>query len=419
MKKILLLALIGSTYFSFAQNIIVPAKPETAGLSPERLTRIDNALNEYVTKGQLPGAVALIVRNGKIVYEKSFGFSDIENKTVLKSDNIFRIASQSKAITALAVMMLWEEGKFLLDDPLSKYIPEFKNPKVLVAFNEKDSSYTAEPAKSEITIRQLLTHSSGIDYAGIGTKEMKAIYYKAGVPSGIGNNTGVLGDKMKILAKLPLKNQPGEQWLYGLNSDVLGYLVEVLSGMTFDEFLRQRIFKPLGMNDTYFYLPKEKQSRLVKLYTTKNDKLVKVTDKIYDRVDPNYPATNGTYFSGGAGLSSTVEDYAKFLQMFLNKGEYNGVRLLSRKTVELMMTSQLHAPITEKVGLGFGLETADNDYQSPVSIGTFNWGGAFNSHYWADPQEKLIGIVFTNVYSSPYWGIGQQYRVLVYQAIAD
>lgn len=419
MKNLLLLAFVGTSCFSLAQNVIAPAKPETAGFSSDRLTRIDNAMHEYVSKGQLPGVVALIVRNGKIVYEKSFGFSDIEGKTPLKTDNIFRIASQSKAITALAAMMLWEEGKFSLDDPLSNYIPEFKNPNVLTTFNEKDSSYTTEPAKSEITIRQLLTHSSGIDYAAIGTREMKSIYYKAGVPSGIGSNGGVLSDKMKVLAKLPLKNQPGEKWLYGLNSDVLGYLVEVLSGMTFDEFLRQRVFKPLGMNDTYFYLPKEKQSRLVKLYTTKNDQLVKVVDKIYDKVDPDYPNSNGKYFSGGAGLSSTVEDYAKFLQLFLNKGEYNGVRLLSRKTVELMMTNQLQPPITERVGLGFGLETEDNDYKSPVSLGTFSWGGAFNSHYWADPKEKLIGIVFTNVYNSPFWGIGQRYRVLVYQAIGD
>ncbi len=419
-KRFLLLVLVGSVNFSFSQNVLVPAKPETVGVSSERVARIDNVLNDYVTKGNIPGAVALIVRNGKIVYEKAFGYSDVENKTPLKNDNIFRIASQSKAITSLAVMMLWEEGKFVLDEPVSKYIPEFKDSKVLVTFNEKDSSYTAEPAKSEITIRQLLTHSSGIDYASIGTRELKAIYAKAQVPSGIGisNTSVVLADKIKALAKLPLKNHPGEKWLYGLNTDVLGYLIEVLSGMTFDEFLRQRIFKPLGMNDTYFYLPKEKQSRLVKLYEVKNNSLTKPKE-VYDRVNPDYPNSDGKYFSGGAGLSSTVQDYAKFLQLFLNKGEYNGVRLISRKTVELMLTNQLQLPITEKFGLGFGLETMENDYKSPVSIGSFNWGGAFNTHYWADPKEKLIGIIFTNMYSSPSWSIGDKYRVLVYQAIVD
>ncbi len=283
-------------------------------------------------KGYIPGAVALIVRNGKIVYEKSFGFSDLETKTPLRNDHIFRIASQSKGITSLAVMMLWEEGKFLLDEPVSKYIPEFKNPRVLVTFNEKDSSYTSTPAKSEITIRQLLTHSSGISYAAIGSKEFNAIYAKAGVPSGIGigYSNAVLGDKIKILAQLPLQQNPGEQWTYGLNTDVLGYLIEVLSGLSFDDYLHQRIFKPLGMNDTYFYLPKEKHNRLVTLYENKNDKLTK-SGRVFDNVDPNYPNSAGKYFSGGAGLSSTIEDYAKFLQLFLNKGEYNGCGCLAER----------------------------------------------------------------------------------------
>ncbi len=422
MKKIttfLFVTLYTTIAFAQSVKILTPGKPEENGISSERLMRIDQVLSDYVAKGYIPGAVALIVRNGKIVYEKSFGFSDVENKLSLKNDNIFRIASQSKAITSLAVMLLWEEGKFSLDDPISKYIPEFKDPKVLITFNEKDSSYTTEPARSEITIRQLLTHTSGIDYAGIGSKEMKAIYAKAGVPSGIGNNDALLADKIKILAKLPLKHNPGEKWTYGLNSDVLGYFVEVLSGLSFDEFLRQRVFKPLGMNDTYFYLPKEKQNRLVSLYETKENKLLKAATRVFDKVDPNYPNTPGKYFSGGAGLSSTVEDYAKFLQLFLNKGEYNGVRLLGRKTVELMLTNQLKSPITNQVGLGFGLETVENDYQSPFSIGSFSWGGAFNTHYWADPKEKLIGIIFTNIYNTPHWSIGDKYKALVYQAVVD
>src|SRR5258706_2544958 len=422
MKKIttfLFVTLYTTIAFAQSVKILTPGKPEENGISSERLMRIDQVLSDYVAKGYIPGAVALIVRNGKIVYEKSFGFSDVENKTALKNDNIFRIASQSKAITSLAVMMLWEEGKFSLDDPISKYIPEFKDPKVLITFNEKDSSFATEPAKSEITIRQLLTHTSGIDYAGIGSKEMKAIYANAGVPSGIGNNDALLADKIKILAKLPLKHNPGEKWTYGLNSDVLGYFVEVLSGLSFDEFLRQRVFKPLGMNDTYFYLPKEKQNRLVSLYETKENKLLKAATRVFDKVDPNYPNTPGKYFSGGAGLSSTVEDYAKFLQLFLNKGEYNGVRLLGRKTVELMLTNQLKSPITNQVGLGFGLETVENDYQSPFSIGSFSWGGAFNTHYWADPKEKLIGIIFTNIYNTPHWSIGDKYKALVYQAVVD
>jgi CubicO group peptidase (beta-lactamase class C family) len=395
------------------------AKPEDAGMSSVRLSRIDKMVEEHISKQGIPGAVALIVRNGKVVLHKAYGYSDIEAKTALKKDDIFRIASQSKAITSLAVMMLWEEGKFLLDEPISKYIPEFKNPQVLKSFNAADSSYTTEPAKGEITIRHLLTHTSGIDYAAIGSNEFKAIYAKAGVPSGIGNNDAVLGDKMKILGKLPLKHQPGEKWTYGLNNDVLGYLVEILSGMTFDQFLKKRIFDPLGMKDTYFYLPKEKYSRLVGLYQGGADgKVAKPNASLYDKVLANYPASDGKYFSGGAGLSSTVEDYAKFLQLFLNGGEFNGVRLLSRKTVELMLTPQ-EINQGNDFGLGFGLETAKNDHRSVVSLGTFSWGGAFNTHYWADPKEKLIGLIYTNIYQTPYWNIGDKFKTLTYQSIVD
>lgn len=418
MKLLFALAFCLSEIVVLAQTL-VPAKPEEVGLSSSRLERIDKTFQEYVNQRSIPGAVMLIARNGKIVYHKTFGFADAENKTALKKDHIFRIASQSKAITSLAVMMLFEEGKFLLDEPVSKYIPEFKNPKVLVTLNWKDTTYTTQAAKSEPTIRQLLTHTSGLDYAGIGSQEFKAIYAKAGVPSGIGNHDMVLAEKIKTLGSLPLKHHPGEQYTYGLNTDVLGYLVEIWSGMSFDQFLRTRIFQPLGMNDTYFYLPKEKHNRLVTLYESSDGIIKKVDHPIYDQVNPEYPKLDGRYFSGGAGLSSTAEDYAKFLQLFLNKGEYNGARLLSRKTVELMLTNQIQPPINNQFGLGFGLETEKNDYQSIYSIGSFSWGGAFNTHYWADPKEKLVGIVFTNMYASPFWNIGDRFKVLTYQSIAD
>jgi len=422
MRQFITAILVILHFTSFSQvvkNFTPASKPEEVGISSERLKRIDKMVEEHVTNQYVAGATVILVRNGKIALHKAYGFSNVENKTILKKDDIFRIASQTKAITSLAVMMLWEEGKFLLDEPVSKYIPEFKNPTILQTFNAKDSSYTTRPAKREITIRHLLTHSSGIDYAVIGSEDFKAIYAKAGVPSGIGNNNEKLGDKIKILAKLPLKFEPGEKWQYSLSDDVLGYLIEVVSGMTFDEFLRKRIFTPLGMNDTYFYLPKEKHSRLVTLYEGgEGGKIKSIKSTAYDNVDPNYPNTAGNYFSGGAGLSSTVEDYAKFLQLFLNKGEYNGTRLLSRKTVELMLTDQ-HIKETGPFGLGFGLETESNDHESPYSIGSFFWGGAFNTHYWADPKEKLIGLIFTNVYNTHYWSIGEKFKVLTYQAIAD
>src|SRR5687768_15905555 len=359
------------------------ARAEEAGLSGARLSHIDKLLEEQVRNQNIPGAVALIVRNGKIAYFKAFGFSDLEKTTQLKKDDIFRIASQSKAITSLAVMMLWEEGKFLLDDPVSRYIPEFRNPKVLKSFNKEDSTFTSEPAVREVTIRHLLSHSSGIDYAVIGGPDFKAIYAKAGIPSGMGNDRDVLADKMKLLGAMPLKHQPGERWTYGLNTDVLGYLVEIWSGMSFDQFLKTRIFDPLGMKDTYFYLPKSKHNRLVALHGNKDGKAYKLDAAAFDAATTDYPKLEGTYFSGGAGLSSTVEDYAKFLQLFLNNGEYNGVRLLGRKTVELMLIDQL-PELDNEFGLGFGLETAKNDFRSPVSAGSFSWGGAFSTQYWAD-----------------------------------
>jgi CubicO group peptidase (beta-lactamase class C family) len=422
MKRILPLLLtltISSNLFCQSVKTITPAaKPEDVGFSSSRLSRIDVMLDQYIKNQQIPGAVVYIVRDGKVAYHKAFGYSDVAKKTAMKKDDIFRIASQSKAITSLAVMMLWEEGKFLLDEPVSKYIPEFKSPKVLKTFNVADSSYTTEPAKSEVTIRHLLTHSSGIDYAAIGSTEFKAVYAKSKIPSGIGNDKDVIGEKMKALGQLPLKHNPGERWTYGLNHDVLGYLVEIWSGMTFDQFLKTRIFDPLGMKDTYFYLPADRHSRLVSLHLDKDGKVEVMKGGAFDAANPEYPKMKGTYFSGGAGLSSTVEDYAKFLQMFLNKGEYNGVRLLSRKTVELIMTDQLPV-LDNEYGLAFGLETAKNDNQSVYSAGTFSWGGAFNTHYWADPKERLIGLIYTNIFATQHWQIGERYRTLTYSAIAD
>jgi CubicO group peptidase (beta-lactamase class C family) len=402
----------------YAQQSLVISKPEDAGFSSERLARIDQTINEHLNAGHIPGAVAMIVKNGKVVYHKAFGYSNVEAKTPLRKDDIFRMASQSKAITSLAVMMLWEENKFQLDDPISKYIPEFKNPRVLVRFNMADSSYTTEPAKSEVTIRQLLTHSSGIDYAGIGSQEFKAIYAKAGITSGIGGFTGpTIGEAMRKLGTMPLRHHPGERYTYGLNSDVLGYLVEVVSGKSFDEFLRTRIFQPLGMKDTYFYLPKEKHSRLVNLSEHRGDGMASISHEIYDRFNPEYPKFDGTYYSGGAGLSGTIEDYAKFLQLFINQGTFNGVRLISRKTVELMLTNQIPELSADPFGLGFGIETAKNDHLQPSSSGTFSWGGAFNTNYWGDPKEKIVALIYTNIYGARYGNMG--FKTLVYQAIND
>jgi CubicO group peptidase (beta-lactamase class C family) len=398
------------------------ASPVSAKVSEDRLTRIDKMLQQSIDSGWIAGAVGFIARDGKIVYNKSFGMNDIEKKSQLRRDDIFRIASQTKAVTSIAVMMLFEEGKFLLDDPISKYIPEFAKPNVLDKFNEKDTTYTTIPANREITIRDLLTHTSGIDYAVIGSEKMRAIYAKSNIRVGFESKNYLLGDVIKKLAKLPLVHQPGERFTYGLNIDVLGYLVEVTSGMTLDQFFQKRIFEPLAMTDTYFYLPSSKYDRLVSVNTEDNKHhLVKCNDQILTDISINYPMVNGTYYSGGAGLSSTIKDYAVFLQMLLNKGEYNGKRLLSRRTVELITANQIGDLNLgrDKFGLGFLITTKNGQAVLGVSEGSFSWGGFFGTTYWADPQERLVCLLFIQQWPLSHGEIGDKFRVLVYQALND
>jgi len=393
------------------------SSPLTAQVSEERLIRIDNMIKQAVDSGWIAGAVGFIARDGIIVYNKSFGMSDVEKKTVMHTNDIFRIASQTKAITSVAVMMLFEEGKFLLDDPISKYIPEFANPVVLDKFNEKDTTYTTVKANREITIRDLLTHTSGIDYAGIGSPHMNAIYAKAGIPTGFVSERIFLADKIRKLGKLPLVHQPGERFTYGLNVDVLGNLVEVLSGETLDQYFHKHIFEPLGMNDTYFYLPAAKANRLVNVTT--EDKSHHLTNASSDFV--KYPTVDGTYYSGGAGLSSTIKDYAIFLQMMLNNGKYNGKTLLARHTVELMTTNQI-GDISlgmNKFGLGFEITTANGQKKLGMSEGSFSWGGYFATNYWADPKERLVGLIFMQQSPFRHGEIPEKFKALVYQALSN
>ncbi len=280
---------------------LLEGQPETVGMSPERLARIDAMLKNAVAEAQVPGVVALIARNGKIVFHNAYGMADNEAKKTLTKETVFRIASQTKAITSTAVMMLWEEGKFRLDDPISKYIPEFGEAVLLDTFSEKDSTYITQPAKDQITIRDLITHTSGIGYGVIdGDERFKKIYAKAGVTDLFTTENITVGESVKKLAKLPLHHNPGEKFTYSEGLDVLAYFVEVVSGMTFDKFLRTRIFDPLGMNDTWFYLPKEKQDRLVAVQQKIDGKWKKYPITFYDTDYPKKGAMN--FFSGGAGL---------------------------------------------------------------------------------------------------------------------
>ena len=413
----------GATLISIPKTAALqPAKPETVGFSPTRLNRIDENITGWLNDGRLNGCVALIIRNGKVIYHKAFGYDDLEKTKPIRLDNIFRIASQTKAITSVAAMILYEEGKFLLDDRVSKYIPEFAKQQVLDKFNEADSSYTSVPAKTEITIRQLLTHTSGISYPQIGSKQANAIYAKAGLVAGLGVEVGrQLEDDVKKIAKLPLMHQPGEKFTYGFNTDILGHLVEIFSGISLDQFFKKRIFEPLGMNNTYFYLPVVKQSRLVTLYEEVEGKLVsaKQATEQNGAMYINYPNTAGTYYSGGAGLSSTAMDYAIFLQMMLNGGEYNGKRLLSRNTVRMMTMNQIGDVSfgVNKFGLGFGITTEKGSSIIPTPEGVFDWGGAFATTYWADPKENLIGIIYRQLWGTTLGEVPNKFKVLVYQAL--
>jgi CubicO group peptidase (beta-lactamase class C family) len=395
------------------------ALPESVNISSERLNRIDSMLLRAIDDKWIAGAVGFIARDGKIIYNRSFGVSDLENKLPMQTDNIFRIASQTKAIASIGLMMLFEEGKFLLDDPLSKYIPEFSHPQILDKFNEKDTTFTTVPANREITIRDLLTHTSGIDYAGIGSGTMNAIYAKGGIIGGFGNDRIKIGDDIKLLGKLPLIHQPGERFTYGLNVDVIGYLIEILSGEKLDQYLKGRVFDPLGMTDTWFYLPEEKQSRLVKVNTENTDHHVASLPQTNEMV--KYPLLKGTYFSGGAGLSSTTKDYAIFLQMLLNKGEYNGKKLLSSRTVELITSNQigdLNLGVN-KFGLGFEITTERGQAILGISEGSFAWGGYFGTTYWADPEEQLVCLLFMQQSPLSHGEIGNKFKALVYQTLTD
>ncbi len=408
--------------FCFLYPLIGTAQVGTNhGFSQERLQRIDTVITEYIDSNWIKGAAALIHKDDQEVYYKAFGIDGDNPQTALKKDAIFRIASQTKAITTVAVMMLFEEGKFLLDDPISKYIPAFKNPQVLETFNEKDSTYTTRPANREISIRDLITHTSGIDYAQIGSPQMKAIYEKAGIVAGFSPNKINLGEMIDKLGQLPLVHQPGEKFTYSLGIDVLGRLVEVVSGQNLAQFFKLRIFDPLEMEDSYFELPKEKQSRLVQVYTEdeKTKKLKLWQEDSSPGMTIDYPINGNGLYAGGAGLVSTLKDYCKFLQMILNKGSYKGKQLLARHTVDMMSQNQIGALSLgeDKFGLGFQITTKDGSRKLGVSEGSLAWGGFFGTVYWADPKEQIIGLIFLQQSPLSHGELGDKFKVLVYQAL--
>jgi CubicO group peptidase (beta-lactamase class C family) len=419
----LLFLVVSTGYSQTIDNVLKISPPETAGFSSQRLARLDTAMNNWVKNKWLNGSVALIARKGKIIFHKAYGYNDLVTREPLDKNGIFRIASQTKAITTVAAMMLWEEGKFSLDDPVYKFIPAYYKTTVLNEFKAADTTFTTVPANRSITIRDLLTHTSGLGYPGIGTAMENAIYSKYSLTGGVGTKNPTLAEAMTRLAQLPLFFQPGQKWKYGLSSDLLGYLIEIWSGMTLEEYFTQKIFKPLGMNDTYFNVPGEKASKLVNFFLEDSTGIHKQDFVFNGNMDLRYPLKHTDYFSGGGGLSSSIKDYAVFLQMLLNGGYYNGVRLLSRNTVRMMTMNQigdLNVTYTEnKFGFGFSIITENGSRLGPSQAGTYAWGGVFSTSYWVDPKEDMIVLIYRQMWGSHVTDTDKAFKQLVYQALND
>jgi CubicO group peptidase (beta-lactamase class C family) len=391
-------------------------RPELVGLSTERLARIGEVMQSYVDQGRLGGAVTLVARNGKVAYLQSFGKLDPRTGAAMPTDAVFRIASQTKAVTSVAVMILFEEGKLLLSDPVSKYIPEFKDTTVAVPeAAKKGPGYKVVPAKRPVTIRDLLTHTAGISY---GDGPAKDLYKAAGLQGWFLADRNVpVGDLIQKLAKLPFDAQPGEKWVYGYNTDILGYLVEVVSGMSLSDFIKKRITEPLGMADTHFFLPEEKAGRLAAVYGTGKDGKAEL---VGDARENAYVRGPRMCFAGGAGLLSTAEDYARFLLMLQSGGEWGGVHVLGPKSVELMTADHVGDLYGgQGFGLGFWVTKELGKNGEPGSVGAFGWDGAYHTTYWVDPAEKLVAVFMTQLLPATGSDAQAKFNALVYQAIVE
>ena len=420
MKKYILFIVLTFLFFEkINSQILAPIIVKSKTVDYKKLAQIDTVVNSYIQKNWLIGASIIVVKNNEVIYYKGLGYADKATKKQMANDAIYRIMSQTKAITSLGILQLLEKGLLQLDQPVSEYIPSFKNAKVLATFNPKDSSYTSVPAKRAITIRDLLTHSSGIDYTDIGSDNMGAIYTKAGVPSGLGHTNGNLLAKMQVLGSLPLAHQPGEKFTYGLNCDLLGCIIEIVSGMSLETYLQKNIFNPLGMKDTYFNVPLTKASRLPNVYAEEDGKEIFEWGNDYNKINPNYPLIKHSYFSGGAGLSATAYDYAIFLQMLLNGGKYNGQQIISKRTAELMLSPQLDFKYNgnDDFGLGFSLSSEKSANLNMRNKGSFSWGGYFGTRYWADPKENLIVLVMTQQKNNSHGEINNKIENIIYGSL--
>ena len=399
-------------------------RPEAVGMSSDRLDRLTQQMESYVLENQLSGGVTLVLRHGKIAYFDAFGYRDTESKDNMEIDDIFRIASQTKAMISVGIMILQEKGQLLISDPVGKYIPKYNSTTVAV---KTEDGYKVVPANRQITIRDLLTHTAGVGWGfGPGGDQWK----KADIIGWyFAHRKTSIQSTVNQISSLPMDAQPGERFVYGLSTDILGALIEVVSGQPLDKFLQKEIFNPLEMTDTHFYLPVNKHHRLSTVYSSTENGIA-LSPNPGKRIGAGMIG-QGHYingprksFSGGAGLLSTAEDYATFLQMMLNGGTFNKQRILSRKSVELMTVDHLgsiESPWTNGVGFGLGFSIVKDLGKRGTlgSEGEFGWGGAYHSTYWVDPKEDLVVVYFTQLIPANNIDDQQKLRSLIYQAIID
>lgn len=415
------------------------AAPEDVGLSPERLDRLQRIVDGYVDDGEIAGAVSLVARRGREAHLQTYGMADRSDGEAMTADAIFRIASMTKPVTSVAVMMLYEEGHFRLGDPIGQYLPALDSLQVLEATDTPGQRYRRVPTERPVTIRHLLTHTSGITYRFMGAellepgpkqRHLSGLYAEAGIGDGLSEYPITLKKQVEKLGKLPLLHQPGERFSYGLNTDVLGRLVEVLSGMPLNRFLSTRIFEPLEMKDTHFYLPPRKEDRLAAVYSPAPDGGLSEVEGTVAGDYLIYSSTYSTgdertYYSGGAGLSSTARDYSRFLQMLLNGGELEGARLLSPVTVGMMTTDHIGdvpsgpvEPGTGGFGLGFAISGPPSEIGELGAEGAYSWAGFFNTTFWVDPANELIGVLMTQLFPNPT-DVQETFRIMTYQSVVE
>lgn len=412
---LILMVLLGGT--ALAEDIQI-VKPESVGLSSPRLAKVSGFIRSHVEEKKMAGAVVLIARKGKIAYFETFGQADVGKP--MQRDTMFRVCSMTKPVVTLAVLQLVEDGKLLLSDPVAKYIPEFAHPKVIEMLPPgSNPAFKLVPAKRDVTVKDLLTHTAGMPYPFASEwypkdrllRQMNALYEEAGISSGMVETEGTVGDMVKRLARLPLASQPGEAFIYGLAADVSGYLVEVVSGQKLDDYITEHIFKPLKMSDSYFFVPQSKQDRMSAVWKSNwRGQLEKVLPGPHQEGDYRYSATfqtDGpkTFLSGGVGMVTTPYDYFRFAQMLLNKGVLDGVRVVSRKTVELMTTNQIGL-LSEstlhdagwKFGLGLGIQVDREHNVDAGSVGTFEWAGLYSTRFSVDPSEEKVTIFLSQTH---------------------